>query len=96
MSQADPDGYRAGLEAALRILAEEQAKWEEKAERTQARSRPRSRHTLSAQRVRAAAYKTAGQRVRTALNKHNKAHPAERVSEALPAQLRGALTKLGM
>ena len=96
MSEADPDGYRAGLEAALRILAEEQAKWEEKAERTQARSRPRSRHTLSAQRVRAAAYKTAGQRIRTALNRHNKTAAPAPAGERLPAQLRGALTKLGM
>ena len=96
---AEQDGYREGLEDALRILAEHQAKWEEKAERTAADARGKGR-TLAAQRIRAAAYKTAGDRVRAVLNRHIKSGARRPQTAAaggeLPGRLRGNLRRLGI
>ena len=90
------DGYRDGLEAAAQILAEQREKWEAKAERTAAKATGRSRaKTLAAQRVRAAAYKAAGDRIRTELNRHAKRQkPAD--AGAMPSRLRGTLARLGI
>jgi hypothetical protein len=91
-------GYREGLEDALRILAEHQAKWEEKAERTAENPKGKGR-TLAAQRIRAAAYKTAGDRVRALLNRHVTAaakRPQAAPAGDLPGRLRGNLRRLGI